>query len=83
MLPIPLKGYWVNRSSLEYVNEVHECPRDVGNLGAVCPGGVSPSNTTILGLGNAQYMVKRRECWLPHAYPDWEAYHLPDSPQVC
>ena len=56
LLPVPLAGYWSNRSELALVHHIHACPRGE----AVCHGGVA----NISGF-DGKYDVVNALCWSP------------------
>ena len=58
LLPVPLEGYWSNRSDLALVHYIHACPRG----DEVCTGGLANASDLTIGT---QEVVARTECWLP------------------
>ena len=60
LLPVPLAGFWSNRSDIELVHLIHECPRGE----EVCKGGLT--NMSFGAEGELlDQAVARAECWLP------------------
>ena len=58
LLPVPLEGYWSNRSDLALVHYIHTCPRG----DEVCTGGLANASDLTI---DTQEVVARTECWLP------------------
>ena len=56
VLPVPLAGYWSNRSDLALVHHLYECPRGE----AVCVGGLNGSTST-----EGAEVVAMEHCWQP------------------
>ena len=56
VLPVPLAGYWSNRSDLALVHHLHECPRGE----TVCVGGMNASTST-----EGAEVVAMEHCWQP------------------
>ena len=57
LLPVPLAGYWSNRSDVSLVHYIHACPR-----GEVCIGGLANASEGVL---EGEEGVALPECWLP------------------
>ena len=58
LLPVPTSGYWSNRSDIDVVQYIHECPRS----DAVCRGGLDSANDTTLS-GRDEVVIRASECW--------------------
>ena len=58
LLPVPLAGYWSNRSDLALVHYIRACPRGE----EVCIGGLTNVSAEEV---EAQKVVAVKECWLP------------------
>ena len=58
LLPVPLAGYWANRSDVALVHHIHACPRGE----EVCIGGLTNVSAEEFEV---QEVVAFKECWLP------------------
>jgi hypothetical protein len=61
VLPIPLEGYWVDRSSYEYAGTVYACPRDTCKGDS---GGVNTARSSVsTHVSTASAGAANDECW--------------------
>ena len=58
LLPVPLVGFWSNRSDLALVHHIHACPRSE----KVCIGGLTNVSDAAIDK-----QVAAKECWLPES----------------
>ena len=62
LLPVPMAGYWSNRSDLALIHYIHQCPRGA----EVCIGGlVSTGDDDEAAAESLLREVVLPECWLP------------------
>ena len=57
LLPVPLVGFWSNRSDLALVHHIHACPRS-----EMCIGGLTNVSDAAIDK-----QVAAKECWLPES----------------
>ena len=61
LLPVPLPGFWSDRSDVTLLHKVHACPRGE----EVCTGGLKNVSTLLELELEDEVRVARPQCWLP------------------